>query len=778
MKQPSRNALHKFVLFSMSFSILLFEILLTRYSSVILWNQLVFVAVSVGLFGISLGAVWAFFSEKRNPSLSSLAWLCFLFSVSLLASTALYFLTPISVFSLKHTGLVLLVSFFLFFWPFFFGGAVISSILNQRKDAIGSYYAFDLAGGSLACVLFVALLKITSAENLIFLIAAIGLLNARLLTADSAPKQRLLFSILALSALLAFGAGENFHGFRIRYAKGHQEKPGRHVEWNAFSRISVAGALSSLDPEIDRVGTDPSFRKKIPEQVFMEIDSFVAMPITRFEEHRLEDLDFLKQNVTSLAYLLKKNPSVYLIGPGGGRDVLAALAFHSRKIKAIELNPNIVKIVRKRFGSFSGGIYDGWDPVETIISEGRSYLARHNDRYDIVNALLVDTWASSMSGSLSLTENHLYTLEAFSEYLKKLEPDGLITVSRWIQNPPRQMLRIAVLGHFALKKIFPESNPLRHLFIAGVASPDNPEQVLGTCLIKKSPFTDEEIRTLENYCQENHFSVYYSPSGIQQRGFVEWNTADIQNYIEQYPYDISPPTDDRPFFFMTLKPRNFPAHLRVQDKTDDIKWLSNVLLFLMASLAVFAAIVLVFCLKHHPIKPALFFSGIGVGFILIENVLIAAFNVFLGYPTYSLIVVLFSLLFFAGLGSLSADRTGIYRNLSRFKKIISGLCLLLLVFALSHRVILGFLYFLPNAVKILFTLIFVGAVGFMLGHAFPVGTHVFCREKKYLFPWVWAINGAASVAGSALAVCLSLCFGFSFCIGLGIVCYLLILLCL
>jgi hypothetical protein len=764
------------VLATTSFAGLLFEVLLTRYCSVILWNQLVFVAVSVALFGLSCGAVWAHFSERKGKSLAFLSWISFAFSCSVLFSTAVYFLTPVSVYSLRHSGLVFSVCFLLFSWPFVFAGAILSAILNAKRERIGSYYAFDLLGASLACLLFVLLLDLTSAENLVFLIACIGFGNAFLLASGRArSKARLLFLVLCTLSLGAFLSNHALNYFKIHYAKGRKEKASESVRWNSFSRISVVQGPSALDPQYDKIGTGPSFAAGVPEQVFLEIDAFVGMPVTRFDDHDARRLGFLKKNVTSLAYVVKKSPSVFVVGPGGGRDVLAALAFDAAKIKAVELNPIIVNLVRNRFREFSGGLYSGGVKAETVVDEARSYLARHPDRYDVISVLLVDTWASSMNGSLSMAENHLYTLEAFSMYLDKLSPDGILSVTRWIQDPPRQMLRVILLGHHALKQKDPAADPARHFFVAGVAAADHPEQVLGTCLMKKTPFTPEETAALEAYAKENGFRVYASPSGVRDGGFFAWEGRDLKTFVSDYPYDISPTTDNRPFFFMTLKIGDFLKYLRAPHKTDDIKWLLNIALFLIASTGLLAALIALFVLRHRAVRAGFYFSAIGAGFILIENVLIQIFNVFLGYPSYSLLIVLFGLLFSAAVGSWTAEWNPVLRRRGVFRSIVFALCIALVLLACAHQGLLAALYFLPLAAKILATLLVVGLVGFALGQCFPFGTRALCNGNAELFPWVWALNGVASVAGATLAISLSMTLGFSICMVAGALFYLLVL---
>jgi hypothetical protein len=747
---------------------------------VILWNQLVFVAVSICLFGISAGAVWVHRSEKQGRLLEGLPAACFGFGATALASTAVYFLTPLSVYSLRHSGLVFLTCFGLFVWVFVFAGVVISSILNEKKDVIGSFYASDLLGASAACVLFVLLVEWTSAENLVFPIAGIGFFNAWLLT-PAGQKRKAVFLAASVLTLVFFAGNHSADFFRIRFAKGHRESGAKYVRWNAFSRISLEEGASRLDPHLDKVGTGPLFREKIPEQKLLEIDAFVGMPVTRFDPGRPQGLEFLKRNITSLAYAVKDRPSVYIIGPGGGRDVLAAVANGASEIKAAELNPIIVDIVKNRLGAFSGGIFEPRPGHETVVAEGRSYLARQDGRFDIIAALLVDTWASSLNGSLSLTENHLYTEEAFREYLDRLNDDGILTVSRWIQDPPRQMLRVAVLGYRAVAESRPGSDPRQHLFIAGAegggvsGDAGDPRPVLGTCLIKRAPFTPREIEKLERFVRENRFRVYWSPSGLHEPGFAGLNRSPeaLQEYIRNDPYDISAPTDDRPFFFMTLKPRNFRAHLGEAAKPDDVKWLFNILVFLALSGGLFALLFGGFVVRHRCWKTPLFFSAIGVGFILIENVLIQIFSVFLGYPTYSLLVVLFGLLFSAGAGSWLSERHERIRR--SFRKILLGFAALLALFGWKYAAILQALYFLPPAAKIGVSFAWVSVIGFAMGQAFPHGVRAFAAGKKSFFPWIWAVNGIASVLGSTLAVFISLTAGFSYCLMAGVFLYLLLL---
>jgi spermidine synthase len=583
------------------------------------------------------------------------------------------------------------------------------------------------------------------------------------------------------------------HFFDVRFVKGLRQPETLAMRWNSFSRVDVAGTPKSLwTPRAPAFAgfsgrLDPDF--EIPE-VKITYDADASSQITYFDGD-LRRMEYLSYDVSSTVYHLRRFQNVLVIGPGGGRDILTGLSLGSKPITGVEINPLTVELMRSRFRTFSGGLYAGLPGVTVVNDEGRSFLRHQSSQYDLIEASLIDTWAASAAGAYALTENNLYTVDAFEDDFAHLTPDGVLCFNRWFSEPPVEVLRLMGLAREALARRG-VGNPEDHVMIVRTDPSDTLTQSLASILVKASPFSPVEVNTLAHYASQMGFLLSHVPpnasAGIgelspEQRIFDSVLGLDSAEFTANYPFDITPVSDDRPFFFnrVPIVPWLL-VHAGLSRSPVGRTPLSlggQTLLVSLVATAVATLVLLVvpywFDRRQRRSRSAetstnagvidprrntlwvAYFAGLGLGFILVEIVLIQRFSLFLGYPVYSLSVVLFTLLITTGLGSLVSARF----EQATVRRALGALSLLLLAFALALPAVLSAARGVPIALRISIAILAICPLGLLMGVPFASGIRWAGAESKALVPWAWAVNGGASVFGSTLAVVTSMTYGFT-----------------
>ncbi|HEV3486155.1 MAG TPA: hypothetical protein VG106_12155, partial [Vicinamibacterales bacterium] len=441
-------------LFLITLSTLTYELLLTRIFSVTMYYHFAFVAISVAMFGMAVGALAVYLRPQvftpdrlqRHLALGTL-WFAIGIVVSFLTHVLVPFLphaTVLGMLSVVLTYVVLCV-------PFTFSGIVVALALTRFPRQVSALYAADLAGAALGCALLGPLLRVTDAPTAVIVTAAIAGAGA-LLFATEVRARSLLRACAAVTLVLAgfsvwhtYMVRRDSPWLRLIWVKGGYEKPPIAERWNSFSRIRVFGDPNRL---ISPSGWGMS--RTIPatlrtRELHMDIDSNAGTEVTKWDGNPAS-LEHLKYDVTNIAHYIRPQSHVLVVGTGGGRDILSALAFDQRKVTGVEINDNILYFVNQRFGDFTGHL-DRHPRVSFVNDEARSYIARMRDRVDIIQISLIDTWAATASGAFVLTENSLYTVEAWRSFLEHLAPRGILSVSRWyFADRPGEVYRIAALA--------------------------------------------------------------------------------------------------------------------------------------------------------------------------------------------------------------------------------------------------------------------------------------------------------------------------------------------
>jgi hypothetical protein len=541
---------------------LMYELLLTRIFSVTMWYHFAFMAISMAMLGMSAGALAIFLFPHRFPEEKThqhLALTALLFSLSIVISLVLHLSMPTASGESLPDAIGFLSSFGIVAVPFIFGGMCITLALTRFTGEVGAVYAADLLGAALGCVLLWVVLNLTDGPTAVIATACLASGAAICFAIKVKAKQVLSSAVAGTVVILAFCTAQSLwlgRGapiLRIAYAKGRLEAEPVYEKWNSFSRVTVYG-----DAQIPGRPFGWGFSRKGPprsvRQLHLLIDATAGTVLTGFDG-RLEGLDYLKYDVTNIAHYLRSQSKVFIIGTGGGRDILSALAFKQPLIRGIDINHNIIDTVNQRFGDFTGHL-DRLDGVSFINDDARSYLERSSESFDIIQISVIDTWAATSAGAFVLTENSLYTVEGWMLFLKRLRPQGILSVSRFYSDDfPGETYRLTALATAALGRLG-IVDTRKHIAIVerpGGASWGGPYGI-ATLLLSNDELSDRDLDQLEARATELKFEMLLSPRAAKSDFLAKLATS-----TEPLPtsdtsrLDLSPPTDDRPFFFQMLR---------------------------------------------------------------------------------------------------------------------------------------------------------------------------------------------------------------------------------
>jgi spermidine synthase len=764
-----------------SMAALLLELALTRMFSVVLFYHFAFLAISIALLGLGAGGVFAYVRKarlERTDTCTLAARLCGANALAIPIVLEIVLHVPVSL-ALSWPNLLKLTALYLASAvPFFLTGLLFSVVFARETLAITRLYGDDLLGGALACLCVVPLLNWLGGPNTI-LFAAVLVAVAGMIWAGNRPaKWRLAVGALALLAVIS--ANLNGRLIDVVYAKGvfRDQAWVEFARWNAISRV-----------EVDEQGIHGKA---------VVIDADASTYIMSVDPHAWEGTDWQKNLMAAppaLANVLRPQGEYAIIGPGGGVDVLRALANGSPSVTAIEINPIIANaVMRGRYAEYSHHLYERPE-VHLYVTDGRSFVRTSKQRFDVVQMTLVDTWASTAAGAFALSENSLYTVDAFREYFEHLKPDGLLAITRWEFHEPREALRVVSVATEALHQLG-VANPARHFIVVSEGGL-NADGIPVVVLAKRSPFTAAEEEAVRDQLEnEPDLAALYLPSAPGNNPFSALIASNNPSaFAQTYAYNVAPVDDNAPFFFFTLKTDQI---LLAGDLRRGIDWKVNLgvvvlgIVFVISLLAVILFLLLPLALRsagRQETRPLLYFVAVGLGYILVEIAFIQRFVLFLGHPTYALTVVVFLLLLSSGAGSLASRHW--LTETSR-----AWLPLTFLIAALALAVwglpgVLAALIGIAFPLKLAVSGALLAPLGFAMGMPFPTGLRALDRAGAAGLPavqlgepassqgnaveWAWAMNAGSSVLGSVLAIVIALRFGLNATLACGAFAYLLAL---
>lgn len=781
--QPARGSY--IGLFLVALATLMYEILLTRIFSVTMLYHFAFVALSVAMFGMTVGALIVYLAPRVFTPDRLHRWLA-VAALAFPAAMVLSFLTQLSVPFRIHPSIVAIYAiaftYAVIAVPFVVSGIVVCLSLTGFPSKVSRLYAADLAGAAVGCVLLIPVLDYSDGPTAVLWVSFLASLGAVAFAGQAGRGMRR--AAITASVLLLIAAAGNtalvwrhFPVFRILYIKGSFEARPLYEKWNSYSRVRVNGNQDALvEPQgwgLSRT-TPPDIRVR---QLQMDIDVVAGTVMTGFDGNP-GSVRHLGYDVTNLAYHVRPGAKALVIGAGGGRDVLSALTLGATSVVAVEINKDILKTVNGRFGDFTGHL-DRDPRVRFVNDEARSYVARSREDYGLIQISLIDTWAATAAGAFVLSENAIYTTEAWTTFLRHLNQDGLLSVSRWYyRDSPAEMYRTTTLAVDALRRIG-ITDPRAHIAIVRNMTmanrPETPDGV-GTLLVSRRPFTEAELASVDRVSAEMGFEVMFSPRVSRDEVFPRLTGPDADAFVASYPLRINAPTDNSPFFFNMLRLRDIFSLERLESgkQSNNLKAVATLAVLLaIVGVLTTACIALPLWMSRTSLAGSqtllVFFGAIGLGFMLIETSQMQRLIIALGHPTYALSVVLFAVLLSSGIGSyLTSGVTA--EGVARAGTVrLGGLLGVLLVTGLvtPSAVQAAMAASTPVRIAAAVALLFPG--GLMMGMAFPLGMKLAARHAAPLTPWFWGINGAASVLASVLSVCIALAWSIStaFYAGLG-----------
>jgi hypothetical protein len=730
---------------------LLLELSLTRIFSVVFYYHFAFLAISIALFGLGAGGVfsyviagWSGNLYRKLGILSLLNCVLVLFSISVVLGQKA---------TIGNGGLALI--YFANALPFLCTGIIVSLAISETIERVSRVYFFDLMGAAAGCLLLIPFLEWFGGPDTTLSVAVLFAAAAAIwFTLGGSTRGRLCSVAVGLAFAALMGVNFRYHLIDIHYAKGHKLEGEQFIKWNSFSRIALA----------------PEKVSRVP-MVFIDADASTGIANFDFDHLTPDNIRDLLHQGPGLPYDLRPGAKTLIIGPGGGWDVARALASGSHDVTGVEINPIIATtIMRRKFPELSGNLYLRPD-VHIVVEDGRSYVRRSNQKFQVLQATLVDTWASTAAGAFALSENNLYTSDAFRDYLNHLTDDGLLTFTRWGFSPPRESLRLISLAIVALHQVG-EDDPAQHI-IVGREFQDalNGWGARDTVMISRKALSASDVERARQAIADGHMTAVYLPNAGIKNEFTELlTTGDPARFEKDYQFNITPVSDNQPCLLYTVQPRDLLAFFTgaSHDAADYKVNVAVPMLFESLFVSIMAVVVILTLpplvlgtrlpREKNVLVFLLYFLFIGAGYILIEVALIQKFVLFLGHPIYALTVVIFSLLVSSGLGSYFS-RDWIRGEDGRLLKVLLAVALLVSLLALAVSYVLEAGVGWPLPVKVLLTIALIFPAGFAMGMPFPTGLQRLERWHSPSTRWAWSLNAAASVLGSVGALVCAIYLG-------------------
>ena len=736
--------------FLLACSGLLFEIVLTRIFSATIWYHFTFVAISVALFGWGMGG---FALELLGIWTKSASRIGLIIGSGLYSAAFPIILTAIlsSPFSTQKVELYFLLALI----PFLLAGISLSAAFEIFTKDTNRLYFSDLFGASVGTLMVPLLLGLLGAETTVLAIAVLPavscvffILSARRWIPSFA--KYIGIAVLAILSILVV-LNPKMRFLDIGKAPSNKalyralaEDPAREIifdEWNAYSRVTAVSGYND-------------YRHS---RIFIDSDAWTDL--SKWDGN-IKSLAGKKTVFRFVPFRFHDRPSVLVIGPGGGPDVRLALAAESRKITAVEMNSLIIEYV-KAVGAPGGNIYSH-PTVHLFLEEGRNFIKRSKSKYDMIILGFVDSWAAVSSGGLSLSENYLYTKEAFKEYYDHLSDIGSLVIMRWPTDVQRCVANsVTVLEDKGLSRI--EAG--KRILAVSEREPKGLEPVATVFMLRKNPFPkglSEQI--LSKFPDAHRIHIPFGESTSPYKELLSGKIT-LAEYSNRFSQMADPVTDDRPFYFAREKPYGVPAFMTRLLRSP----------FVAVGVAMLLLIARILTSKTGRGIMAggiVYFSMLGIGFILVEIALIHKLILLLGHPIHALCVLLFFMLLWSSMGSLAGRRVGD----DRIKKVLlCGLPVLVALLALSTfgvPWIVGKALHLNIVVRIAISALMILPFGFCMGIPFPLGLRQ-VKNSGGSIAMMWGVNGVMSVVGSILAMVIGVAAGFTYVLGVGALSYLI-----
>ena len=764
-----------------------YEILLMRVLSIVQWHHFAYMIISLALLGYGASGTFIALCKRWLEPRFELAFSvsALLFSVTIVVCFMLGQQVPFNALEIvwnprQFWNLALI--YLIYFVPFFFAACCIGLAFTCRRSHINRIYFFDLFGAGLGAMLIIGSLFLLSPQNALIMLALLALIASALMGIGVTARKPLFALQFVCLLVLLFGLPQNWLGLRMSEYKALNQAL-QVVDSNVLSASSSPLGLLTV-VESPRVpfryapGLSINTRFEVPGQMAVFTDGDGMSVITRFDGD-LDALAYMGDVTAALPYALLDTPRVLILGAGGGADVLLALVNGAARIDAVELNPQMTRLVAHTYADFAGHLYDD-ERITVHTAEARGFVVRSKDQYDLIQVALLDSFAASGSGVQALNESYLYTVEAIQDYLQHTAPGGMLAITRWLKLPPRDNLKLVATVIAALRQM-------------GVAEPARRIAIIrswntSTLLVRNGEFSAQDIAAIREFARSHSFDTAFYPSMpasaanrfnlLDQPFLFDGVTAllgtEAKDFVERYKFQIAPATDNKPYFFHFFKWSALPEvmALRHRGGAGLIEWGYLILIATVVQGAVAGAVLILLPLSRIKrswpagtgTRMGGYFFLLGLAFLFVEMAFIQKFILFLSHPLYAVAVVLSGFLIFAGLGSAYSPRLSQRMQpygRSPVSVAVAGILVIALLYITLLPMIFHVLIGLADGIKMALSIVLIAPLAFCMGMPFPIGLKRLADSAPDFIPWAWGINGFASVMSAALATLLAIEFGFT-----------------
>lgn len=767
-----------------------YEILLTRLFAIVQWHHLAYMVISLALLGYGASGSLLTLTRKRLlPRFAAVyPLLITAFGVSAVACYLLAQQIPFHPDELlwaPHQAGRLLLIYLLLALPFFFAASAIALALARHAGSVSQLYAMDLLGSGLGSLAIIGLLFVAEPMSALRLLGTLALLAAAGAAWETGSRRVSLFLGPILLASILWALPNPWLQLAISPYKPLSQALNIHDTRVVAERNGPLGQLSVVQSPVIPWRHAPGLSllatvEPLPQlALFTDADGMTALTA---DTPQPGALGYLDQLTSALPYHLQRPQRVLILGAGGGSEVLQARYHRVPQVDAVELNSQVIALVEEKFGAFTGRPFSA-PGVRTHIAEARGFVADSSEHWDLIQVAMLDSFSASSAGMYALHESYLYTTEAISDYLDHLAADGQLAITRWVKLPPRDGLKLLATVVAAMKTKGMTDVADRLMMIRGWQT--------STLLVKNGRFGSEEIERLQAFCRERGFDLAYYPgmraseanhsNRLREPYFFDAAQAllhgDAAALLRNYKFDLTPASDERPYFFHFFKWSLLPELMQLRGLAGsnllDAAYLVLVITLVQAVAASLVLILLPLWLSRRKrgtpllargrrIAVLTYFSAIGIGFLFLELAFIQRFIQFLHHPLYAIAVVLTGFLLFAGLGSAYSRRLASTRHQRLgVRMAVAGIALLTLVYIVLLGPLFGVLAGWAMPARIVLTILLIAPLAFCMGIPFPLALGVIGQQVPSLLPWAWAVNGCASVISAALATLLAIEFGFS-----------------
>jgi len=822
------------------------QVLQTRLFSVMLWHHLTYMVVTVTLLGFAAsGSLLALFprvARTLGDPRAAVSLFSSLFGLSLIAAFAVLSHSQLDTLDIEQDRTKYFYLFLHYAYlvvPFVFAGLAIAAALQQYAGSVHRTYFWNLIGSGLGPFVFLLAIRPLGGPGTLFLCASLGGLAGLLASWSDRGGRAWLCRVVAVAALSlaplswfapavtdswvpvkaarskALSVISDFKDAAVEFiqTKVDAEYPTpdpryRTTQWTPLCLLDTV-PLPQQPADVLRDRDDPGATPRAQVEVFQDGDAPTVMWSAQYAAERPYDRHFY-----GLGYRLVDKPNALIIGPGGGNDIETALHNQARAITAVDINGDTLAMVQSEpFKTFTGDVYNR-PTVRAVHSEGRSFLRREGEIYDLIQMSGTDTYAALSSGSYIFSESYLYTEEAFDDFFAHLAEDGVISIIRFRFEPPRETLKLVATAARALQRIGVE-DARQHFIVVNqedrqpltmaeeiskqLKDPRLLEKLRGFVenfkepmrysftLVRQTPFSEEDVATIRDALpamsgdQVKHW-LYYGAGHEEADPDNEYGqllTAMSMGpeaealFHEEYPYNTVPAVDDRPFFFnfhsfadVEVFGSSSDAGYNALTGSEPIGLYILVALLIQTALATVLLVIVPLCKLGFTAaagasrgRVLLYFLALGLAYLLVEITTIQRFVLYLGHPTYALSAGLSCFMVFSGLGSAVAGRMGGGPALARTSAII--VVGLLLVHALVLPASLQATMWFSEPLRVAMTVAWIAPLAFAMGMPFPTGLALLRGETAGMIPWAFGVNGAASVLASIVSIVIAMQAGFT-----------------